>query len=77
MWHGHVQHVCDQQSTRHLSPCSQSPKSVFITVVHSRPVAAAAPPLPPNDRHSDFVSIAESYSGNEVGTVMFLSLPFH
>lgn len=38
------------------------------------PAAAAAPS---NDRHSDLVFIAESYSGNEVGTVMFLSLPFH
>lgn len=41
-------------------------------VQHSATAAAAA-----NDRHSDLLFIAESYSGNEVGTVMFLSLPFH
>lgn len=43
--------------------------------MYSRPAAAAA--APSNDRRSDLDFIAESYSGNEVGTVMFLSLPFH
>lgn len=65
----------DQQLTRHMSPWAQWPKTVFITAVHSRPAAAAA--APSNDRRSDLDFIAESYSGNEVGTVMFLSLPFH
>lgn len=41
----------------------------------SKPAAAAAAPL--NDSHSDLNFTAESFSGNEVGTVMFLSLPFH
>lgn len=40
----------------------------------NKPAAAAAPL---NDSHSDSNSTAESFSGNEVGTVMFLSLPFH
>lgn len=38
----------------------------------SKPAAA-----PLNDSHSDLNFTAESFSGNEVGTVMFLSLPFH
>lgn len=58
-------------------PFAVNVRSLFVVnVVFGRaapgPAAAAL-----NDRRSDSVCIAESYSGNEVGTVMFLSLPFH
>lgn len=48
-----------------------------VNVVFSRPAPGSAAAAALNDRRSDSVCIAESYSGNEVGTVMFLSLPFH
>lgn len=58
-------------------PFAVNDRSLFVVnVVFGRPVpGSAAAAL--NDRRSDSVCIAESYSGNEVGTVMFLSLPFH
>lgn len=68
--------LSDLMLTRHMSPHSQRPESVFIAAVCSCP-SAAFTAAPSNDRQSDLVFITESYSGNEVGTVMFLSLPFH
>lgn len=61
-----------------IRPFVVNDRGLFIvTVVFSRPASASAAAAALNDRRSDLVFIAESYSGNEVGTVMFLSLPFH
>lgn len=41
------------------------------------PEQSVFPDAPTNDRNFDLVFITESFSGNEVGTVVFLPLPFH